>query len=52
MKRIRTKLGMADDVCAYLCRHGFGTRAILNGVDGPTLAELMGHSSQDMISKV
>ena len=50
--RIKKKLGLPDDVCAYLCRHGFGTRAILSGVDGPTLAELMGHSSQEMISKV
>jgi integrase len=50
--RIKKKLGLADDVCAYLCRHGFGTRAILSGVDGPTLAELMGHTSQEMISKV
>jgi integrase len=50
--RIKKKLGLAEDVCAYLCRHGFGTRAILSGVDGPTLAELMGHTSQEMISKV
>lgn len=50
--RIKTKLKMPKDVCAYLCRHGFGTRAILSGVSGPTLAELMGHTSQDMISKV
>ena len=50
--RIKKKLRMSDDVCAYLCRHGFGTRAILNGVDGRTLAELMGHTSQEMISKV
>jgi integrase len=50
--RIRTKLGMSDDVCAYLCRHGFGTRAVLNGVDGKTLAELMGHSSTEMINTV
>ncbi len=50
--RIKKKLSLADDVCAYLCRHGFGTRAILSGVDGATLAELMGHTSQEMISKV
>ncbi len=50
--RLRQKLKLADDVTAYLTRHGFGTRAILNGVDGPTLAELMGHASQEMISKV
>lgn len=50
--RIRTKLEMSEDVCAYLCRHGFGTRAVLNGVDGKTLAELMGHSSTEMINSV
>jgi integrase len=50
--RIRTKLGMSQDVCAYLCRHGFGTRAIVSGVDGKTLAELMGHTSTEMINRV
>ncbi|AWM40126.1 hypothetical protein C1280_26055 [Gemmata obscuriglobus] len=50
--RIKRKLELPKDVCAYLCRHGFGTRAILAGVDGQTLAELMGHTSQEMISKV
>ncbi len=50
--RIKKKLKLPEDVCSYLCRHGFGTRAILSGVDGPTLAELMGHSSQEMISRV
>jgi integrase len=50
--RIKKKLNLPKDVCAYLCRHGFGTRAILSGVDGQTLAELMGHTSQEMISKV
>lgn len=52
ISRIRKKLGMSEDVTAYLCRHGFGTRAILSGVDGRTLAELLGHSSQEMITKV
>jgi integrase len=50
--RLKKKLGMSEDLCAYLCRHGFGTRAVLRGVDGPTLMELMGHTSQEMISKV
>jgi integrase len=50
--RLRTKLELPEDVCAYLCRHGFGTRAILNGVDGKTLAELMGHTSLEMINSV
>ncbi len=50
--RLKKKLGLAEDVCSYLCRHGFGTRAILNGVDAPTVMELMGHTSMEMISKV
>jgi integrase len=52
MSRLRKKLGLPEDLVAYLCRHGFGTRAILNGVDGKTLAELMGHSSTEMINTV
>lgn len=50
--RLKTKLGLQDDVCAYLCRHGFGTRAVLSGVDAPTVAELLGHNSLEMVAKV
>lgn len=50
--RLKKALGLKSDVCAYLCRHGFGTRAILNGVNPASLMELMGHSSMEMISKV
>jgi integrase len=52
VSRLRENLGLADDVSAYLLRHGFGTRAILNGINPATVAELMGHSSLDMVSKV
>ncbi|WP_439628641.1 tyrosine-type recombinase/integrase [Gemmata sp.] len=52
MKRLRDRLGLPSDLCAYLARHGFGTRAILNGVNPVVVAELMGHNSLDMISKV
>ena len=52
MKRLRERLGLADDLCAYLCRHGFGTRAILNGVNPSVVAELMGHNSLEMVAKV
>ena len=52
MTRLREKLGLADDLTAYLARHGFGTRAILNGVNPSVVAELMGHSSLEMVSKV
>lgn len=50
--RLRKKLGLAGDLCAYLARHGFGTRAIMNGINPVVVAELMGHASLDMISKV
>ena len=50
--RLRERLGLANDLCAYLCRHGFGTRAILNGENPLVVAELMGHTSLDMVSKV
>ncbi len=52
MSRLRTKLGLPEDLCAYLARHGFGTRAILNGVNPAVVAELMGHTSLEMVSKV
>src|SRR4051794_35320288 len=52
MGRLRAKLGLAEDLCAYLARHGFGTRAILNGVNPAVVAELMGHNSLEMVAKV
>ena len=52
MSRLRRKLGLPEDLCAYLARHGFGTRAILNGVNPAVVAELMGHNSLEMVSKV
>jgi integrase len=52
MSRLRKKLNLASDLVAYLARHGFGTRAILAGVDPLTVATLMGHKSLEMVSKV
>lgn len=52
IKRLKKKLALAPDVSAYLFRHAFGTNAVINGVDVATVAELMGHSSTEMISKV
>jgi integrase len=49
---LRKRLGLSNDLCAYLARHGFGTRAILNGVNPSVVAELMGHNSLEMVSKV
>src|SRR5262249_5861080 len=50
--RLKDKLGLADDVCAYLIRHAFGTNAILNGVDVVTVSELMGHASTEITTGV
>ena len=52
MKRLRDKLGLRDNVCAYELRHAFGTYGVLNGVDIATLAELMGHRDTTMVSRV
>jgi integrase len=52
INRIKAKGIVAKDVCSYLLRHAFGTNAILNGVDALTVAELLGHSSLDMVRTV
>jgi integrase len=40
----RRAAGLAADCTAYLCRHGWHTQALLNGVPLMTLAELAGNS--------
>lgn len=50
--RIRERAGLSEDLCSYLIRHMFGTQAIINGLDVATVAEAMGHTSLEMISKV
>jgi integrase len=42
MRRAREAAGVPDDAKLYGLRHAFGVRAIVNGVDIKTLAELMG----------
>lgn len=49
--RLKKKLGMKADLCTYMLRHAFGTNAVLNGVDVATVAELMGHSSVETITR-
>jgi integrase len=48
MQRARERAGIPDDAKLYGLRHAFGTRAIINGVDIKTLAELLGHTSTRM----
>lgn len=50
--RIAGRQRLANDVCAYMVRHTFGTWGIMSGLDPATVAELMGHSDTDMIVKV
>jgi len=50
IEHLRKNLGLAGDLCAYLIRHAFGTNAIVNGVDVATVAELLGHTSLEMVS--
>jgi integrase len=52
MQRLRDRLGLDDDVVAYLARHAYGTSAILNGVDLATVSQLMGHSSTTITAAV
>jgi integrase len=49
-QRLHKKIGVR--YCLYVLRHSFCTRALENGVDAVTLAELMGHTDATMISKV
>jgi AraC-like DNA-binding protein len=48
MQRARERAKIPDEVKLYGLRHAFGTRAILNGVDIKTLAELLGHTTTRM----
>lgn len=45
LQRGRKKAEIPADAKLYGLRHAFGTRAIINGVDIKTLAELMGHTT-------
>lgn len=52
-RRVRTLRKRANlDVVAYNYRHGFVTRALVAGVPIATVAELVGHTSTEMISRV
>ena len=51
MQRTRARAGIPDDAKLYGLRHAFGVRAIVNGVDIKTLAELMGHTTVRMTER-
>jgi len=52
VQRLRHKLNLAEDVCLYLARHRFGTKAAIRGLNNSTIAELMGHTSTQMVDQV
>jgi len=51
IRKLRMKLGLPAGLVAYSYRHSFATRAILNGTDVATVAELLGHGDVQMIQK-
>lgn len=53
-RRLRIRLAgkLPPDLCAYLFRHMFATRALERGLDSVTVAELMGHADATMVSRV
>ena len=48
LRRARVRMGLPVSVKLYGCRHSFGTRMAVAGVDLKTLSTLMGHASTTM----
>lgn len=51
-KRLRDKLPHLAHFVAYNVRHTYATQALVNGVGVAHVAELLGHTSTEMVSKV
>jgi integrase len=51
-KRLREKLPHLKHFVCYNLRHTYATQALLNGVGVAQVAELLGHTSTEMVSKV
>lgn len=51
LRDLRMKAGLPVDLKLYSARHAFGTGAIVNGLPTATVAELMGHSGLDSVSR-
>lgn len=49
MQRLRQKLKLDPDVVAYSYRHTYATEALQQGIAPQFVAELLGHSSLDML---
>ncbi|MDB5306888.1 MAG: site-specific integrase [Gemmataceae bacterium] len=50
-RRLRDKLPHLKHFVAYSARHSFATQALVNGVGAAQVAELLGHTSIEMVSK-
>jgi integrase len=50
-KRLRQKLPHLKGLIAYAYRHSFATDALVNGVGIAQVAELLGHTSTDMVMR-
>jgi integrase len=50
--RLRKKLGLGDEATAYALRHGFATQGLARGIPIATVAELLGHTSTAMVSRI
>ena len=50
-RRLRERLPELKDVVAYCYRHSFATDGLVNGVPIATVAELMGHTSTQMVAR-
>jgi integrase len=50
-KRLREKLPGLKHFVAYTARHTYATEALVNGVGAAQVAELLGHTSVEMVSK-
>ncbi len=52
LRRLAKKLDIKAAAYPYATRHAFGTGALEQGIDVVTVAQLMGHSSVDMLNRV
>lgn len=50
-RKLRKKLTSLKDVVCYTMRHTFATNALIKGVGIAQVAELMGHTSTEMVSR-
>lgn len=51
MRQLRRALGLPPGVVAYAYRHSWTTKALTGGADIATVAELLGHTSTEMVSR-